>query len=246
MAIINQVVSGGGSAPETQYGINLKGWCGDMNQAGGIRTDQAVGTLSMPNLMQINPNQFAYKFRGSTGLVGAVNFSSVTTVSDYGLVSAFYNTNITGVIMPNLQSVGREGLSSAFSNTQITTLDIHCSTFVDGENAFYQMCYGCSLLRNLYLYIPASAFIEWVELWSSDDFMYIFENAFGGLIQGGCSNCVVHFYENIWQEWNQWFEDMRGEPSPYETAQDWATAILSYIDGTPQTTNSVVFDISAS
>ena len=247
MAIINQVVSGGGSAPETQYGINLKGWCGDISSSNLIRTDQAVGTLSIPGLVNISAYQFASKFVGSSGLVGTVSFANLAAIEDYGLASTFQNTNITGISVPALEYVNQYGLYYTFSNTKLTNAEIPCNWFTWGS---FSYCFAnCRLLRNVSILIPASSFTDFVTDQMGDASMFLeglFDGVFNRMIEG-CTNCVVHFYENAWQVWNQYIEEATGSSSPYQTAQAWADAILPYIDGgSGQATNSVVFDISAS
>ena len=241
------VGGGGGSAPETQYGINLKGWCGDINSSHLIRTDQAVGTLSVPGLVNIGGYQLTSKFTGSSGLVGTVSFPNLEGIDDYGLASTFENTNITGISFPALTSVNQYGLNSAFANTKLTSAEIPCNWFSWG--AFSYCFSNCSLLRNVSFRIPASAFTDFVIDQIGDASMFV-EGLFGGVFNNmieGCTNCVVHFYENAWQVWNQYIREATGGSSDYQTAQAWADAILPYIDGgSGQATNSVVFDISAS
>lgn len=241
MPIINQVVSGGGSAPATQYGVNFKGWCGDVNN-GQIRTDQAVGTLSMPGLTYIAEYLFKYKFKGSTGLVGTVNLPDVVDISDFGMYEAFANTNITGVNLGNNGYIMASGLEGAFKGTQITTITINCGLGFS-QSSFNDMCKNCSQLRHVYLNIPASLFTDYADSIGStsieDD---VIPGVFYNMISG-CTNCTVHFIQDIWQDWNQWYTDI-GETPPYSTAQDWGAAILPYLGG--GTGNSVVFDINPS
>lgn len=178
MAIINQVVSGGGgSAPATKYGINIDGWIGDI-LAGVPRTDQAVGTLNMPTLTSISG--WAEKFKRSSGLVGIQNLSGVTNIDERGAHTTFSQTGITGLNLSSLVDINAEGMAnvcyltstlvsvdlssvnlidsaglySAFEGTGLTTLSIPvrvmaCSKWDGNFNHFYKMCSNCSSLQTL-------------------------------------------------------------------------------------------------
>ena len=178
MPIFNQVVSGGGSAPATKYGVNLDGWIGDININGNIRTDQAVGTLNMPTLSSIEG--WAGKFSGSTGLVGVQNLSGATIIYEYGLQSCFEGTNITGLNLSAVTQIGISGLLNVCSGvTTLTSVDLSSLDFVDpyglqgafagtgltslvlpislfglgnGDGSFWhlnEMCKNCSSLQSL-------------------------------------------------------------------------------------------------
>lgn len=242
MAIINSVISGGGSAP-TQFGVNLKGWCGDINPNDGlIRTDQAVGTLSMPQLTSVTDHLFYSKFNGSSGLTGTVDLSAVTGIDPYGMVDAFRDTSITGVDLRSLQYVGEAGMNGAFANTNIATLELTANQ-LDGDGQFVSMCQGCLLLKNVYIYLEVSNFLQYAE-----DYGFLPEEVFGvlygGMIEQGPTNCVVHFYDDFVSGILQWYDD-QGETSPYSTTQGWADYIAGFMDYDFSTHgNTVVFDIS--
>lgn len=238
MAIINSVISGGGSTPATQYGVNLKGWCGDINQYGNIRTDQAVGTLSMPGLTAVWEQGFRNKFVGSTGLVGTVSFPDVTWIDYGGFENAFVDTGITGVNFGQPFSCGANSFCMAFARTPITALTM-CVVGID-STCFTSMCEDCSLLRSVTLEIDSSVIIGLAEDWGVG-ITDIIADCFVNMIQG-CTNCVVHLYDTLWQDFNQWYED-QGEPIPYATAQDWATFLLDVFTSGSHTGCSVVFDI---
>lgn len=240
MAIINSViVSGGGSA--TQYGINLKGWCGDVDtNTGTFRTDQAVGTLSIPTLTGITIHQFENKFYGSVGLTGVVDLSAVTSIDDFGMSYAFAGTSITGVNLQSLQIVSNEALSSAFSNTNITSLEIPLIS-IGGSAIFSNMCANCSQLRNVYLYIESSVFLQFV-----DDNGVEPDGAIGDIFYfmiNGCSNCVVHFYINFGNDLIQWYTD-NGLESPWADESEVAEYIAGMMHENPSGSNcSVAFDV---
>lgn len=230
----------GGGGSSTQYGINLKGWCGDIDaNTGRRRTDQAVGTLSMPTLTNVLPYEFYEKFLGSSGVVGVVDLSGVVYVGDESFGQCFKDTNITGVNLGHLTSVGFQSFHEAFRNTKITEITFESETVM--EQSFYGACWGCSLLRNVYIRIPGYAFNDFATERDWDLVYDVISSAIGDLIHG-CTNCTVHFYKNIWQDWNQWYED-RGETSPFETEQDWINYMLNMLEGDGDIGNSVVFDI---
>lgn len=230
---------GGGSA--TQYGINIKGWCGDVDtNTGMFRTDQAVGTLSIPTLTHIRSHQFEQKFDGSTGLTGVVDLSAVTTIEDYGMMYAFNGTSITGVNLQSLQTVYQEGLSSAFSGTNITSLEIPIVEF-NGWSAFASMCENCPQLRNVYLYVESSTFLQFVD-GSGIDPESMFVEMFGYMINL-CSNCVVHFYINFGNDLIQWYTD-NGQQSPWADESEVADYIAGVMHEDPSGFNcSVAFDV---
>ena len=129
MPILNNLTVSGGE--ETIYGINAKGWAGDPidKYHNGIylpRTDQAVGTL---NLGVLNNAAFLtdwnYKFEGSSGLVGIVDFSNLMQVPSMALT--FVGTNVTGFDARRANSVLSlsqvfEGVSS-FTTLRLDSVD---------------------------------------------------------------------------------------------------------------------------
>lgn len=240
MAIINSVVvSGGGSA--TQYGINIKGWCGDVDtNTGMFRTDQAVGTLSIPTLTYITAYQFEQKFYDSVGLTGVVDLSAVTTIESYGLSYAFSGTSITGVNLQSLQTVYDCCLQFAFSRTNITSLEIPVSSF-GGWGIFSNMCENCLQLRSVYLYIASSDFLIFADSNGVDPEAAI-PNMFMSMING-CSNCVVHFYIDFGNDLIQWYTDNEME-SPWADESEVADYIAGVMHEDPSGFNcSVVFDV---
>lgn len=115
----------GGGGASTKYGINMLGWIGDINTSGKIRTNQAVGTLSIPGLTGIDKFVLSGRFRGSSGLVGTVDLSGVQYVEESGLWNTFVNTGITGL---DLSSVSGSGI---------------------GEHGCEGMCANCSSLASV-------------------------------------------------------------------------------------------------
>lgn len=242
MPIINQVVSGGGSAPATQFGINIKGWCGDVDQqSGAIRTDQAVGTLSMPNLTQIDTRQWYYKFEGSSGLVGTLNLPDLQYVGDEGMSSAFANTGITGINFVQPLGLGYSALERAFQNTPLASVSLCINQLTD--NCLAQTFYDCSSLRYIELAIDTTTIIDYIESYG-----YTIEEGLSIALLSmidGCTNCAVHMYEDIWQEWIQYYDD-QGETPPFSTESGWADWLTSIIrnDYNNHHGCSVVFDLS--
>lgn len=230
---------GGGSA--TQYGVNLKGWCGDVDTNTGLfRTDQAVGTLSIPTLTYISAHQFENKFNGSVGLTGVVDLSAVNYIEMYGLSYAFSGTGITGVNLQSLQTVDSGGLQYAFSGTNITSLEIPLVSF-GGWGAFASMCDNCLQLQNVYLYVASSDFLDFVDNYGTDPESAI-PSMFSFMING-CSNCVVHFYIDFGNDLIQWYTD-NGQQSPWADESEVADYIAGVMHEDPSGFNcSVAFDV---
>lgn len=239
LGVTGSYEGGGGSA--TQYGVNLKGWCGDIDtNTGQFRTDQAVGTLSIPTLTYISAHQFDLKFYGSTGLTGVVDLSAVTSIDDGGLSYAFTGTSITGVNLQSLQHVYDRGLEFAFSETNITSLEIPLIS-LNGGNVLSNMCDNCSQLRNVYLYIASSDFLQFVDNYGFEPDGAI-ADAFYFMIDR-CSNCVVHFYINFGNDLIQWYTDNE-MVSPWADESEVADYIAGVMHEDPSGFNcSVAFDV---
>lgn len=260
LGVTGSYEGGGGSA--TQHGVNIKGWCGDIGSNGYIRTDQAVGTLSMPNLTYIWFGMFNKKFSGSTGLTGAVDLHSVVNLEDYGLYQAFQNTRITSIDLRSLNDIskygmyqcckgvttltsadigasylGEGGLKEAFAGTGLVTLAIHVSDLQldagDELSFFGQMCQNCSSLTDIYFdAIEASALSNWFD-WFNDP-QEAFSTYFDNMIYG-CTNVTVHFVDNL-------ADDLVNE-GWFTSTQDVVNALLQGMDSNYATSgNSIAFD----
>jgi hypothetical protein len=225
MAIINQVVSGGGSAPETQYGINIKGWCGDV-QNGKIRTDQAVGTLT--GLSSVNQLSWNQKFMGSTGLVGSVDLSSVK-FGDFRY--AFQGTRITSLDLRQLWSASKIG-GICYGNTALISVnlsdafDVSEDTYGGMEHAFAL----CTALREIRL--PSIRADSFPTDYDSGGYDY---NYMDSMIVG-CSSAVVHFSSSFG-------EDLATLEGSDKTNQFFS--ILCGNDGTTMASCRIVFDLPA-
>ena len=260
-------VSGGSS---TQYGVNLKGWCGDIDTGtGGIRTDQAVGTLDMSGVTNISRSLYR-KFIGSTGLVGAVDLGDVIMIESSALESTFAATSITSIDLSSvtyidymgmawafegtttLQSVNLSSLVSvdgyalqcAFKGSGITTLTIPVSYF-SSDAPFILMCQNCPNLRSVYF---PNILAADVGAYSDPDGGWMVQNVIGQVFENmiqGCSNCVVHFRSDFGTDMVQWCADNESDPE-FTAAADVATFMLNAITNNTPGANSVVFDINPS
>ena len=75
------------------------------------------------------------------------DFSSIITISDYGLAFAFYNcSGLTGsVSFPHLTSIGNDGLSNAFNNCSGLTGSVSFPSFTSiGTNGLSGTFKGCT------------------------------------------------------------------------------------------------------
>ena len=212
MAIINQVVSGG-SAPETQFGVNLKGWCGDIitsgPQVGQLRTDQAVGTLNMAGVTQVG-SLLEGKFDGSTGLVGAVNLSNLLSTRTRGLKRTFAGTRITSLDLSSVNTVSEEGMQAVCEGvTTLTSVTLPSS----GANGVVIFQRG---LQRAFKNTAITTFTCKIhsfgsgEVWDdAEHLQYAFDN---------CSSLRSLYFPSLsgasFSNIQQMYEDMEGESLP--------------------------------
>lgn len=107
---IGQIQAGGGE-PATKFGASVDMWIGDVDENGVLQ----------------NPT-----------LTGALNFTGVNTVGDYGLYYKFCNTCISSVNADSIKTVGANGFYSAFSKAKnLTTATFSGISNIDKDRAFY-------------------------------------------------------------------------------------------------------------
>ena len=106
-------IQGGGGAPATKFGASVDTFLADPDENGWLYPSKWVGSLDFTGVTRLVSNVLQYKFQNMTGIVSA-NFSSVTTISDYGLSYAFYNSAISSADFSSLVEIGRYGMQAAF------------------------------------------------------------------------------------------------------------------------------------
>ena len=139
MAIINQVVSGGGSAPAHYKEVST-------NSSG-----KAISSSNIINLNGITDADdyvLAHLYYNNTTISGAVSFPSLTDVSGaYGCNNMFYGcTGLTSVDLGSLTTVtGENACGQMFQNcTGITSVDVSSLTTVPGRQGISNLFYGCT------------------------------------------------------------------------------------------------------
>jgi hypothetical protein len=244
MPIINQVVSGGGTTPTTRYGLNDKAWAGDLvtDSGGGVtmRTDQAVGTLTGLSTV----TNISMCFRGSVGLVGAVDLRSA---QGGDLVEAFSGTRITSLDLRSRYFAGGSSLlyvcKDATALTNVNLSDLH-DLGHDNDQGGVGICgsfEGCTSLRELRL--PSLRLDSWYWQYNEDeetgdggyDYTSGMYYSLNGVIQG-CSNLVVHLSSSL------------GEDLQILDGSDHTDYFLDILCGHDQATKascSLVFDLPA-
>ena len=151
----------GGTLPATQNLTNLATAIGTISGGGSdtIPNYQIVsGTLSRKtDTYNLSGTEFSSvtsignfglycAFYGCTGLMGSIDLSSVTSIGNNGLQSAFYGcTGLTGSMdLSSVTSIDSAGLYAAFRGcTGLTSVDLSSVTSV-ANNGLYYICYGCT------------------------------------------------------------------------------------------------------
>lgn len=98
---------------KTKFGASVDTFLADVDENGRLRFPKWVGSLDFTGITGISGSVLQYKFQQLTGIVSA-NFSSVITISDYGLAYAFYNSAISSVDFSSLVEISRYGMQAAF------------------------------------------------------------------------------------------------------------------------------------
>ena len=148
MAIINQIVKGGGTTPTgTMYIISN----GTYNV-----TDKAIANVQVPTTAPAHYIEKAVDANGK--LIGGstvISFNGVTDIGNYALMRAYSNnTNITGVIdMSDLTTVsgGYACNYTFYGCTGLTSADLSSLTTVSGDRACQDMFASCTGLTSVVL-----------------------------------------------------------------------------------------------
>lgn len=137
MPIINQVVSGGGSAPAHYIEKTV-----DAN--GKLVNGNTI--IDFTGVTDIGDYALAYAYRTNTNISGTVDMSDIITISGSAACnSAFQNTNITGIDMSALTTIsGQNACNDMFTGcTRLTSANLSSLTTISGSTACQAMFSGC-------------------------------------------------------------------------------------------------------
>ena len=170
MPIMNTVIASGGVIPTgtksiTANGIHdVAGYANaDVNvpttapahyveksvDANGVLVNRGNTVINLNGVTGIGVNALAYAYTGNVNITGAVDFSSVTTISSNGMQYCFKDCYVTSVDLSSLTTVGNNGMSSCFQyGEQITSVDLSSLTTVDGSGM--QSCFrSCTRITSI-------------------------------------------------------------------------------------------------
>ena len=151
----------GGTLPQTQNLANMPAAINSIPSGGGgnIPNYQIVnGVLSrktstynltgseFSSVTSINDYGLYFAFYNCTGITGSVNLSSVTSIGMYGLYSAFYNCAglVGSVDLSSVTSIGNSGMQNAFSEcTGLTNVNLSSVTSI-GKSGMQNAFYYCT------------------------------------------------------------------------------------------------------
>ena len=141
-------------------------------------------------------------FSRCTGLTGALNLSSLTTVNSYSAMSTTFSycTGLTSVDLSSLTTItgGRIGMSGTFQGcTKLTSVDLSSLAVVNGEQAMQSIFSGCTSLTSL----------SFPSLTSTSFGSYT--NQFNNMLQG-VTGCTVHFPSNLQSKIGSWSDVTAG------------------------------------
>lgn len=136
--IINQVVSGGGSAPAHYIEKTV-----DANGVlqGGTRI------IDLTGVKDVGAYQLAFAYNQNSNISGSVNLSSLEAVTGVDAMAECFELcpNITTVDMSGVKTI-THGCLNMFASSGITSIDLSGLETIDGRRTCYGMCVQCSSL----------------------------------------------------------------------------------------------------
>jgi len=161
-----------------------------------IAYSTGITTVNCESIVTIGENGLWCAFEQCSNMSGVINFANLTTIGSMGMYHAFQlDEHITGVNMPNLETIEYGGMQEAFRASSITTMTF--SKLDNVGSSVFRYCFGNSTLSTISF--PA------LKTTSFNGYTDQFDNMLYGI-----EGCTVHFPSNLQSVIGSWSDVTSG------------------------------------